>query len=123
MLQNATVCPTFLLATAGPWIAILGVVFIDGVIVQRLTDYIWVGLDSVLNESHITNVARAFYALRASLEKLNLFYKSQKLAGNLPADSRYFPSITAYRPHGGGHVKFKYVGFLENGLDCITCTH
>ena len=89
-------------------------------IVQRLTYYIWVGFDSVLNESHITNVARAFYALRASLEKLTLFYKSQNLTDNLPADSRYFPSITAYRPHGSGHVKFKYVGFLENGLDCIT---
>jgi hypothetical protein len=109
----------FLVATAGPWIAILGAVITDGVIVQRLTDYIWVGLDSVLNESHITHVARAFYALRASLKKLTSYYESLDLS-NLPHDSRYFPSITAYRPHGGGHVKFKYVGFLENCPDCIT---
>ena len=89
-------------------------------IVQRLTDYIWVGLDSVLNESHITRVARTFYALKASLKKLTSCYESLDPTGDGPADSRYFPSITAYRPHGGGHVKFKYVGYLENCPDCMT---
>lgn len=87
-------------------------------IVQRLTDYIWVGLDSVLNESHITRVARTFYALKASLKKLTSYYESLDPTVDLLVDSRYFPSITAYR-HDGGHVKFKYVGFLENGPDCI----
>jgi serine/threonine protein kinase len=90
------------------------------VIVQRLTDYIWVGLDSVLNESHITHVARTFYALKANLKKLTSYYESLDSTVDLLVDSRYFPSITAYRPHGGGHVKFKYVGFLENSPDCIT---
>ena len=89
-------------------------------IVQRLTDYIWVGLGSVLNELHITHVARTFYALKASLKKLDSYYESLHPSSNLPADSRYFPSITAYRPHSGGHVKFEYVGFLENTPDCIT---
>jgi hypothetical protein len=46
---------------------ILGAVITDGVIVQRLTDYIWVGLDSVLNESHVARVARAFYALKGGM--------------------------------------------------------
>jgi len=90
------------------------------VIVQRLTDYMWVGLDSVLSESHIARIARAFYALKSSLKKLNSYYESLHPSGNLPADSRYFPSITAYRPHGGGHIKFEYVGFLENTPDCVT---
>jgi hypothetical protein len=58
--RNATACPTFLIATAGPWIVVLGAVITDGVIVQRLTDYVWVGIDSVLNESHITDVAESF---------------------------------------------------------------
>ena len=100
--------------------AILGAIITDGVIVQRLTDYIWVGLDSVLSESHIAQVARAFYALKASLKKLTSCYESLDPTGDLPADSRYFPSITAYRPRGGGYVKFEYIGFLENCLDCIT---
>ncbi|KAK2463746.1 hypothetical protein APHAL10511_004239 [Amanita phalloides] len=56
-LWNATACPTFLVATAGPWIVILGAVITDGVIVQQLTDYIWVGLDSILSELHITHAA------------------------------------------------------------------
>ena len=99
---------------------ILSAVITDGVIVQRLTDYIWVGLDSVLSESHITHIARAFYALKASLKKLNSYYESLRPTGNLLADSRYFPSITAYRPHGGELVQFNYVGFLENCPDCIT---
>ena len=110
----------FLLATAGPWIAILGAVITDGMIVQRLTDYIWVGLDSVLNELHITHIARAFYALNASLKKLTSCYKSLHPTGDSPADWPYFPSITAYCPCGGGHIKFKYVGFLEDSPNCIT---
>ena len=74
-------------------------------IVQRLTDYIWVGLDSVLNESHITNVARIFYALKANLGKLEFYYEKVQPSDDLPADSRYFPSITAYF-HSGRFVDF-----------------
>ena len=88
-------------------------------IVQRLTDYIWVGLDSVLSESPITYVARAFYSLKTGLKKLHSYYKSLNPTGDAPIDSRYFPSITAYR-HATGRVEFKYVGFLENCPDCIT---
>ena len=88
-------------------------------IVQRLTDYIWVGLDSVLCEAHITNVARIFYALKAALRKLDSYYEKVQPTGDLPADSRYFPSITAYR-HGDGFIDFKYVGYLENCPDCTT---
>jgi serine/threonine protein kinase len=89
------------------------------VIVQRLTDYLWVGLDSVLNESHITRVARAFYALKVNLKRLTSYYESLGPTDDLPADSRFFPSITAYS-HDDERVKFKYVGYLEDGSDCIT---
>jgi serine/threonine protein kinase len=82
-------------------------------IVQRLTDYIWVGLDSILDEAHIINVARIFYALKANLGKLKTYYWKVQPTGDMPADSRYFPSITAY-PHSDGFIDFKYVGFLEN---------
>jgi serine/threonine protein kinase len=76
-------------------------------------------LDSVLNEPHIVHVARIFHALKASLEKLNSYYDGLHPIGDLPADSRYFPSITAY-PHNDGLVEFEYIGFLENSLDCTT---
>lgn len=74
-IRDATNCPTFVLATSGPWIVILGAVFTDGLIIQRLTDYIWVGLDSTRNEIHIARVARIFYALRNGLENLKSFYE------------------------------------------------
>ena len=96
-----------------------GAVITDGVIVQRLTDYVWVGIDSVLNEARITHVARVFYALKTCLEKLNAYYKSQQLTSDHPVGSRYFPSITAYR-QGNVLVEFEYVGYLENGPDCVT---
>ena len=88
-------------------------------IVQRLTDYVWVGLDSVLYESHLTHIARIFYALKTNLERLKLYYEKVQPTGDFPVGSRYFPSITAYR-HGDKVITFKYVGFLENCPDCIT---
>ena len=98
---------------------VLGAVITDGVIIQRLTDCIWVGLDSVLSESHIAHIARVFYALKEGLRKLRSYYEDLNPTGDLPAPSRYFPSITAY-PDGAEFVQFDYVGFLENGPDCIT---
>ena len=103
----------------GPWIVVQGAVITDGVIVQRLTDYVWVGIDTVLNEAHISHVARVFYALKTGLEKLNTYYKSQQPTSNHPVASRYFPSITAYS-QDNVLVMFKYVGYLEHVPDCIT---
>ena len=88
-------------------------------IIQRLTDFIWVGLDSVLNETHIKQVARIFYNLRISLEKLKSYYENLKPTVNRPAPSRYFPYFTTYSD-GDKVIQFEYVGFLENGLDCTT---
>lgn len=96
-------------------------------IIQRLTDFIWAGLDSVLNETRIKQVARIFYALRTSLEKLKSYYENLKPTANPPAPTRYFPFFTTYCDNGKV-VQFEYVGFLEDGLDCTTlrartCTH
>jgi serine/threonine protein kinase len=99
---------------------VLGVVFIDGLIVQRLTDYLWVGfVDCVLSETHILRVARFFYALKSGLDNLKSYYESIELPSDFPAESRYFPSITAYSV-GNELVHFKYVGFLEDSPDCTT---
>jgi hypothetical protein len=98
---------------------ILGAVITDGVIVQRLTDYLWVGIDSVLIESRINHVAKIFYALKMSLEKLRAYYQRQRLTYAHPADSRFFPSITAYH-QDNVFFEFEYVGYLENVPDCVT---
>jgi len=53
------------------------------------------------------------------LRQLNSYYEKVQPTDRLPADSRYFPSITAY-PHGDGFIDFKYVAFLENCPDCTS---
>ena len=105
---------------------ILGAVITDGVIIQRLTDSVWVGLDSVLNESRIAHVARILYALRTSLEKLRRYYENLQPTSIPSVGTRYFPSITAYRD-GDEIVHFEYLGYLENDSSCTairarTCT-
>ena len=47
---------------------ILGAVITDGMVIQRLTNYIWVGLNSVLSESHISDLAQILFALKMSLK-------------------------------------------------------
>jgi serine/threonine protein kinase len=89
------------------------------VIVQRLTDYIWVGIDSALSRSHVNRVASIFFALRTSLERLKSHYVNLKLDSD-SAHTRYFPSITTYRGEDGLEVKFEYLGYLEGGSDCVT---
>ena len=86
-------------------------------IVQRLTDYIWVGIDSALSRSHVNRVASIFFALRTSLERLKSHYMNLKLDST---HTRYFPSITTYRGEDGLEVKFEYLGYLEGGSDCVT---
>jgi hypothetical protein len=100
-------------------VATVGAVITDGMIVQCLTDYIWIEIDSVSNESHITHVAKIFYALETSLEKLSAYYMSQQLTSDHPVASRYFASITVYF-QGNVFVEFEYVGYLEKGPDCVT---
>jgi len=119
MFRNATGCPTFLIANAGPWLVILGVVITDFVIVQRLSECSWVGLDSILSESHIAHVARVLWALKTSLGILHSYYESLHPTSDSLADSRYFPLITTY-PDGDGVVEFEYLGFLEHTPDCAT---
>jgi serine/threonine protein kinase len=120
MFRNATSCPTFLIANAGPWLVILGVVITDFVIVQRLSECSWVGLDSILSESHIAHVAGVLWALKTSLGILHSYYENLHPTSHSLANSRYFPSIMTYPDGNGAVVEFDYVGFLENTPDCAT---
>ena len=95
---------------------------VDRVIVQRLTDFIWVGIDSALSRSHVNRVARIFYALKTSLDKLKFYYDNVTI-DSARAPTRYFPSITTYKIKDKGRhqrVQFNYLGYLESGLDCVT---
>ena len=78
-------------------------------------------MDSALSGPHIARIAKVFYALATGLAELKSYYRNlSPNAGKVPADTRYFPSITAYRDEKLGLISFKYVGFLENDPDCTT---
>ena len=112
--------PTCLIANVGPWFAVLGFVFTEDVIVQHLTDFIWVGIDSTLSRSHVNRVARMFYVLKTSLDKLKVYYKTCIIQSPQTAPTRYFPLITTYPDENGLQVQFRYLGYLERSHDCIT---
>jgi serine/threonine protein kinase len=101
---------------------VLGAIFTDKVVVQRLTDFIWVGTDTTLNEQHCFRVARILYALGRSIRKLNNYYVGLKpdSIGKSELHPRYFPSIKAYRDDSGAVVNFAYVKPLEHDATCVT---
>jgi hypothetical protein len=121
-VRNNTCCPTFLLATAGPWFTILGGIFTDKWIVQRLTDFIWVGLDATLKEPHYNRVAHILYSLRRNVEKLRDYYVGLKvIASDAEAlHPRFFPSICTYRDEEDRIIDFEYIKPLEFDSTCVT---
>ncbi|KAF8323655.1 kinase-like domain-containing protein, partial [Amanita rubescens] len=121
-VRNNTCCPTFLLATAGPWFTILGGIFTDKWIVQRLTDFIWVGLDATLKEPHYNRVAHILYSLRRNVEKLRDYYIGLKVSVSDTEDlhPRFFPSICTYRDAEDRIIDFKYIKPLEFDSTCVT---
>jgi serine/threonine protein kinase len=101
---------------------VLGAIFTDKVVVQRLTDFIWVGTDTTLNERHCYRVARILYSLGRSIHKLNEYYVGLKpdSIGKSELHPRYFPSIRAYRDASGAIIDFAYVKPLERDATCVT---
>ncbi|KAF5379300.1 hypothetical protein D9757_007645 [Collybiopsis confluens] len=108
--------PPFVHRLAGPWMAISGAIFTSGVIVQRLTDYIWLGYSRVLDHRRVLEIARAFLALQLSIKRLRAWYDD--LSG-IPSDHRYFPLATSFTAEGKT-VNFRYQKPLKNtGPTCI----
>ena len=122
VVRDNTCCPTFLLASGGPWLTVLGAIFTDKVVVQRLTDFIWVGTDTTLNERHCYRVARILYSLGRNIRKLNEYYVGLKpdSIGQPELHPRFFPSIRAYRDASGAIIDFAYAKPLERDATCVT---
>jgi serine/threonine protein kinase len=101
---------------------VLGAIFTDKVIIQCLTDFIWVGADTTLNEQHCYCVAHILYSLGRGILTLNKYYHGLKLdrIGKSELHPRYFPSIRAYRDASGVMVDFTYAKPLERDPTCVT---
>ncbi|KAH0826462.1 hypothetical protein J3R83DRAFT_5462 [Lanmaoa asiatica] len=125
-IRLKTCCPTFIIAHAGPWFAILGGVITSKCIVQRLTDYLWIPVRSTHDDEHWSRLARIFYALKESIMQLRLWYDTT-LPAVEPHDTshpsphpRFFPSPNAFKREGGHLTRFIYQQPLERDASCVT---
>lgn len=111
------------MAIAGPWATILGAIWTNKIVVQRLTDYIWLGSSTALNEPQIRRNARIFHALGQNLKRLESYYASLKIPPCSPTDSshpRYHPSINEYSVSHDRTVQFKIIKALKQDSVCAT---
>jgi hypothetical protein len=73
-IRDKGCCPTFIIAGGGPYLTVLGAVFTDRYIVQRLTSLKWLGMARVFEDGHLYHIARVFECLRGALRELDGFY-------------------------------------------------
>jgi hypothetical protein len=115
-----------MLAGGGPWMGVLGGVFTDKIIVQRLTDMMWVGHSSTEEDARVYHFARVLNALRMSIKQLQDYYEWIDAASNLSFNPghthpRFYPYPTSYTDENGQLVHFEYLEALEkNEPTCVT---
>ncbi|CAE7056366.1 unnamed protein product [Rhizoctonia solani] len=98
-------CPSILVAIAGPWMTILGAIFLERPVIQPLTDFLWVG-DNPSQPSNLDRLARVFRSLAEARNELKTYY------ANLPSPDQVgasaFPYPTHYVDSTGRRIEFKY---------------
>jgi len=82
---------------------VLGGVYLEKAIVQRLTDYIWLGGDA-FDHGQLVSASRLFTAIKSSISTLQAYYQSLQTL-HLQADS--FPFVREF-----GEQKFRYLSRL-----------
>ena len=98
-------CPSLILAIAGPWLCVLGGVFVEKAITRCLTGYIWLGGDPFeTNEWFL--MARLFAALKTAISRLDDYYKLFVPDLPLLEEVGRYPFIAEY---GAERIKFTYI--------------
>ncbi|KAG9125124.1 hypothetical protein FRC07_008900 [Ceratobasidium sp. 392] len=108
-IREKSCCPSFILAIAGPWMCILGAVYVEQIVVHPLTDFIWLGRQ-VHESERLCQIARTFCALREGIESLEKYYGS--LFTLQPTTARFFPCINQFRHPDGHDVVLDYFEVL-----------
>ncbi|KAH9004562.1 hypothetical protein EDB86DRAFT_2771463, partial [Lactarius hatsudake] len=112
-IRECCCCPSFLIAIAGPWMCILGAVYVEYPIVQQLTDFIWIGGHPYDNHK-LKSVTRILASLGTGIAELKEFYKKLPRLYN---SQRFFPFVRHYSVEGRV-VEFSYMTYLfPNTLD------
>ncbi|QRW11351.1 kinase domain protein [Ceratobasidium sp. AG-Ba] len=109
-IRGTSCCPSFILAIAGPWMCILGAVYLDKIVVHPLTDMMWMGRQ-VHEIDRLCHLTRTFCALRDGIQNLIQYYES------LPTQyeeipGRFFPYINRFHHPNGDEVLFDYFEVL-----------
>ena len=90
---------------------ISGAVFIENIMVQKLTDYAWTG-GNPYDDRELESVARLFKALSVGLQDLKIFYGNLSAADD-PRIQCLFPSTHSYPDSHGQKVDFQYIKRLS----------
>jgi hypothetical protein len=113
-IRKQCCCPSLIITIAGPWIAILGAVFLDYPVVQPLTDFLWVG-DNPQQPSRLTHLTRVFHCVSLALQELREYYGGLPDTGNPPG--RFFPYVTHYLDSSNRRIEFSYISKLDKTND------
>lgn len=96
MCRDSSLCSSFILSIAGPWVSVHGAILLGkDWIVQPLSDLIWTGTTPDLTlDAHVRRVAQLFHNLKTGLDQLEEKYKNIQRKS---ADVYFpFPYITSY---------------------------
>ncbi|KAF9565850.1 hypothetical protein CPC08DRAFT_141691 [Agrocybe pediades] len=126
-IRDKCCCPTLILAGGGPWMAVLGGVFTDKIIVQRLTDFLWVGNSSTHEDTRVYHFAKVLNALRECIIQLKAYYDFINSEGqplelkSEEAHPRFFPHPTTFTNEKTQVISFQYLSAMEeNEPTCVT---
>ncbi|CAE6506478.1 unnamed protein product [Rhizoctonia solani] len=117
-IRRATRCPTFIISIAGPWLCISGAVYLDRVVVQPLTDYMWLGRHPQ-QDHHLLRMTRVFEAIFRAVSELKTYYTPFILPdAHHPIErDRIYPYVQSVQG-SKGTINFKYKGVL-GGSDVV----
>ncbi|CAG8436189.1 7096_t:CDS:2 [Funneliformis caledonium] len=79
--------PCFIIGLAGPWICVLGAVYVEKPLVEPLTNLI--PLILINDRDHLKKIARLFMALRLGCDELKKYYRP--LPSPTTNEQRFFP--------------------------------
>lgn len=127
-IREKCCCPTFILAGSGADFAVLGSVWTDKFVVQRLTDIMYFGQARPSDDQKLYRLATIFTALEECKEMLDSYYDDiYKRLNSIPAlipqkpHPRFFPYPSQFIMHSTKvQLKFTYVDCLENDPASVT---
>ncbi|KAK0485323.1 hypothetical protein EDD18DRAFT_1361192 [Armillaria luteobubalina] len=111
-LRQCGCCPSFILCLAGRWLIVMGAVLTAQPMVQRLTDFTWLGTSPAINDAQCIRIAGVLRAPKSSIGILDDYYRDLV---HLPVDSPlyFFPFPTSFQNDNQPRVHFKYLQSLK----------